>query len=187
MHLILITGVPGVGKTTIIRNLGLELTKHSIKFSGFYTEELRNAHGERCGFDIVTFEGKRATLSRASTIVKNTTAQNRVGKYTVTVPEFESVALPVLDICSANILLLDEIGKMELKSKAFEKRLTQLSCSINKGELFFVATIPMKTTSSIVDNLKNIKHTLFHVTVTNRNQIYQNILETTFRMIDKKL
>lgn len=47
-----------------MRNLGIELQKRAIAFDGFYTEELRSATGERTGFDIITFDGKKAPLSR---------------------------------------------------------------------------------------------------------------------------
>ncbi|XP_058461454.1 nucleoside-triphosphatase THEP1 isoform X2 [Malaya genurostris] len=186
MHLILITGMPSVGKTTIVRNLSLELQKRSIKYNGFYTEELRDSKGKRSGFDIVTFDGKRATLSRLSETMKNTTTRNQVGKYAVNVPEFEAVALPAIETHACNLLLLDEIGKMELKSKAFEERLTQITSSVSRGELFLVATIPLKVTFTVIERLKKAKHALFHVTVSNRDQIFRNIHETTLRIIDKK-
>ncbi|XP_065086655.1 cancer-related nucleoside-triphosphatase isoform X2 [Ochlerotatus camptorhynchus] len=189
MSLILITGMPGVGKTTIVRNLGAELQKRVIQFDGFYTEELRSATGERSGFDIITFGGTKAPLARVSDTVKNAPARNRVGKYTVCVPEFESVALPTLSnrTTAASLLILDEIGKMELKSKAFEDRLVQITDSVARGELFFVATIPLKATLNIVERLKRIKNVrLFHVTQANRNQIQRDILEATVRMLGKQ-
>ncbi|KAL1394578.1 hypothetical protein pipiens_003021 [Culex pipiens pipiens] len=119
--------MPGVGKTTIMRHVGTELQRRAIAFDGFYTEELRSPSGERSGFDIVTFDGKRAPLARTSDSVRNAPAKNRVGKYTVCVAEFESVALPALaGRTTASLLLLDEIGKMELKSRPFEDRLQQI-------------------------------------------------------------
>ncbi|XP_029735154.2 cancer-related nucleoside-triphosphatase [Aedes albopictus] len=187
MALILITGMPGVGKTTIVRNLGLELRKRAIAFDGFYTEELRSGSGERIGFDIITFDGQKAPLARVSDSTKSAPARNRVGKYTVCVPEFESVALPALSTRTANLLILDEIGKMEMKSKSFENRLQEITDSVGRGELFFVATIPLKATLDIVERLKRSKNAqLFHVTQTNRNQIHGDILEATVRMIGKK-
>ncbi|XP_062542607.1 cancer-related nucleoside-triphosphatase homolog isoform X2 [Armigeres subalbatus] len=186
MTLILITGMPGVGKTTIVRNLGLELQKRKIPLDGFYTEELRNASGERSGFDIVTFDGKRAPLARVSDTTKN--SRDRVGKYAVCVAEFESVALPALNSRSANLLLLDEIGKMEMKSKSFAERMLQITDGVARGGIFFVATIPLKATLDIVERLKRTKNAqLFHVTATNRNQIHRDILEATVRMIGKQL
>ncbi|XP_055603344.1 cancer-related nucleoside-triphosphatase homolog [Uranotaenia lowii] len=189
MSLILITGMPGVGKTTIMRNLGSELRNRSIPFDGFYTEELRGTSGERCGFDIITFDGRKAPLARLSGTVKDAPAKNRVGRYTVCVPEFESLALPALGNRSANLLLLDEIGKMELKSGPFEDCLKQIVGSVERHEkLFFVATIPLKATLNIVERLKKVRGVqLFHVTIANRNQLQHQIVEATVRMLGKAI
>ncbi|XP_055530044.1 cancer-related nucleoside-triphosphatase isoform X2 [Wyeomyia smithii] len=189
MHVILITGMPGVGKTTIMRNLSLELRKRTIKFDGFYTEELRKSDGERIGFDIVTFDDKRAPLARVSEFLRNSPAGCRVGKYTVCVSEFESLALPALNERTANLLLLDEIGKMELKSAAFGTRLAQIRTRLAQGDsLFFIATIPLKATLPIVEQLKDLSETkLFHVTCANRNKILAEIVEATVRMIGAKM
>lgn len=76
---------------------------------------------------------------------------------------------------------------MEMKSKSFENRLQQITDSVGRGELFFVATIPLKATLDIVERLKRTKNAqLFHVTQTNRNQIHGDILEAIVRMIGKK-
>ena len=50
---ILVTGQPGIGKTTIIKNLYKRLSSPML---GFYTEEIRDANGVRMGFDIISFE-----------------------------------------------------------------------------------------------------------------------------------
>lgn len=58
---ILITGLPGVGKTTLIRALAERLTTHQP--AGFYTEEIRDAQGTREGFRLETLCGRRLVLS----------------------------------------------------------------------------------------------------------------------------
>jgi nucleoside-triphosphatase len=57
---VLLTGVPGVGKTTVIRELAQRLAAHQP--AGFYTEEIREK-GARQGFQLVTLDGRRQTLS----------------------------------------------------------------------------------------------------------------------------
>lgn len=54
---ILITGLPGVGKTTLIRKLVKHLAEHNP--AGFYTEEIRDAQGTREGFRLVTLCGRQ--------------------------------------------------------------------------------------------------------------------------------
>ena len=92
---ILLTGSPGVGKTTIIERVTKQLSQEHASsgfwFSGFYTKESRSA-GKRVGFDVVTVpEGKTATLARTSL-----QSAHKVGAYGVDVKSFESAVLPLL-------------------------------------------------------------------------------------------
>ena len=88
MH-VLLTGYPGVGKTTICRKLAEEL---GDDVAGFITEEVR-VNGARTGFDIVTLGNgteQRGVLARVVSQVK----APKVGQYTVHLEEFESLAVP---------------------------------------------------------------------------------------------
>lgn len=79
--------------------------------------EVREA-GERVGFDIVTLTGEVATLARVGL-----RSPYRVGKYGVDVGSLEAVAVPALSlaILSCDIVVCDEIGRMELESIAFRE------------------------------------------------------------------
>lgn len=119
---ILLSGRPGCGKTTVITR-SLELIGPD-RCSGFYTQEVRDG-GRRIGFDVVNLDGRRGPLARIGT------AGPRVGRYGVDLRSFERLALPPLAAAEANrsprrILVLDEIGKMELLSKAFVELLRRL-------------------------------------------------------------
>jgi len=109
----LLTGKPGVGKTTVIVKLAALLGRKAV---GFYTAELR-AGGRRVGFEIVTLGGKRAVLAHL-----NFTSSLRVSKYGVR-PENLAAALEEINTALADptgkYILIDEIGKMELFSDAF--------------------------------------------------------------------
>jgi len=103
----LITGPPGIGKTTLIKKL-YALCKPAV---GFYTEEVRGPNGVRLGFDIISLEDEnsRKPLARES----STQRGPKVGKYTVKIPEFESVAIPCVEnaqSCHEKIIIIDEIG-----------------------------------------------------------------------------
>jgi nucleoside-triphosphatase THEP1 len=85
---ILITGVPGVGKTTLVRKV---VEKLDVPLRGFYTEEIRE-QGKRVGFKLRTIEGKEGVLAHI-----HSTSRFRVGKYGVEVRAFEEIAVPELE------------------------------------------------------------------------------------------
>jgi nucleoside-triphosphatase len=109
----LLSGEPGSGKTTIIKEV---LSKANKSAGGFYTEEIRS-QGVRQGFQIVTLEGKSAVLSHTSV-----RSPHRVGKYGVDIDNMDKVAVPALRqaIQNKDSIVIDEIGKMELFSQSFK-------------------------------------------------------------------
>ncbi|KAK3916930.1 Cancer-related nucleoside-triphosphatase [Frankliniella fusca] len=112
---IILTGPPGIGKTTIIKKVCSELQQKNIPIKGFYTTELREG-GKRIGFDVVALSGETSSLARVGGGVGP-----RVGQYVVHLKSFESVALPIFQSPNnEGIIVIDEIGKMELLSKSFE-------------------------------------------------------------------
>jgi nucleoside-triphosphatase len=112
---ILLTGRPGCGKTTVIRRaaelIGLE------RCVGFYTEEVREK-GRRVGFDVVTLDGRRGRLARVGA------RGPRVSRYGVDLESFEALGVETLEralLAGARLLVVDEIGKMELFSTSFRQ------------------------------------------------------------------
>jgi len=163
---LLITGLPGVGKTTLIRRLYEALKDfHPI---GFYTAEIRE-EGVRKGFELVTLEGKRGVLSHVD--IKS---RYRVGRYKVDVSGFEDFlgGISFFDP-SSNMMMVDEIGKMECLSDKFEKILKKILDS----EKWVIATIALKGSGLIagVKQRQDIK--LFEMTQNNRDVLFSEILE----------
>jgi len=108
----LLSGAPGSGKTTIIKEV---LSKVGKSAGGFYTEEIRD-QGIRQGFRIITLDGKNATLAHSGI-----RSPYRVSKYGVDISSMDEVAIPAVReaIRSRDIVVIDEIGKMELFSYSF--------------------------------------------------------------------
>ncbi|MBI4295399.1 MAG: NTPase [Chloroflexi bacterium] len=113
-----VTGGPGSGKTTLVKQA---VAAVGTRAGGFYTEELR-AGGMRQGFRIVTFDGKQAVLAHVT--VKG---PHRVGKYGVDVAALDSVGVTALEqaIARSDLVVVDEIGKMELFSTDFKAAVWQ--------------------------------------------------------------
>jgi nucleoside-triphosphatase len=131
---ILLTGIPGCGKTTVVIKLA-ELLKGK-KIAGFYTREIRSS-GRRTGFLVNTFCGAEGLLSGIKLH-----QGPRVGKYRVNVQAFEEIVLPELTRHPENVdvFLIDEIGKMECFSRAF----IQAVNTILDGAVPVAATVALK-------------------------------------------
>ncbi len=163
---LLLTGLPGVGKTTLIRKLAAELS--ALDPAGFYTEEIRIG-SVRKGFQLVTLDGNRSILSHV-----DFTGNARVGKYGVDVAGFDDL-LDKLDLMnsSARIVVVDEIGKMESLSAKFRKLISQILDS----DKTLLATIALKG-AGIIETVKcreDVK--VIHITPQNRDLLVTELTD----------
>jgi nucleoside-triphosphatase len=118
---VLIEGRPGSGKSTVAGRLADLLSERKIVVRGFVTDEVREA-GARVGFTVRAFGGEEAMLAHVEL-----PGPPRVGKYGVDVDAFERVALPALQSPPADgVVVIDELGKMELASERFRARVLEL-------------------------------------------------------------
>lgn len=119
MKHVLIVGRPGVGKTTLIKHLVQALRHRAIE--GFITEEARE-NEQRVGFWLSPLDGRQMLLAH-----RQLKTGVRVGIYHVNPSVLEQVAVPVIyrAMAHARLLFLDELGRMELCSKAFEEAVLQ--------------------------------------------------------------
>ena len=119
-HNLLLTGRPGVGKTTLIQRILAELP--GLRLAGFTTAEIRGSHG-RLGFRAAALDGPEIVLAH---VEKRT--PYRVGKYGVDVAAFEHEIVPLLDVQrrDVDLFVVDEIGKMECFAPAFVAAMEEL-------------------------------------------------------------
>lgn len=163
---VLITGKPGVGKTTLIKKI-IEWMG-SVNMAGFYTAEMRSK-GSRVGFELVGLKGQRRTLAHV-----DIRSQHRVGRYGVDTTGFETF-LGTLDLLNPDVelIVIDEIGKMELFSNLF-RRLVRDVLSSDKQVL---ATIALGGDGFISQIKQRQDVRLFEVTRDNRDRLPEAIVE----------
>ncbi len=162
---ILLTGLPGCGKTTAVMRIISNLDPKKI--AGFHTQEIREDNTRR-GFSWTRLDGATGILANV-----NTKSPYKVGKYGVDVSGFEKSVVPILDInhSDAELFIIDEIGKMECFSKKFVTAVRRLFPS-DKSVL---ATVAQKGTG-LVSEVKNYPDAkLFNLTAKNRDNIITEI------------
>jgi nucleoside-triphosphatase len=118
----LLTGQPGTGKTSLIKQVIAGIKGRGC---GFYTEEIRS-QGTRQGFRLVTLDGQTATLAHV-----NFKSPYRVSKYGVDIESLEKVGVSTLTQQECDLVVVDEIGKMELFSPKFREIVLDI---INSGK-----------------------------------------------------
>jgi nucleoside-triphosphatase THEP1 len=117
---IFVTGPPRCGKSTLIEKLILRIEK---PMTGFFTREIREK-GRRTGsgFLITTLHGNQGVLAH-----KNIKSKFRVGKYGVNLPDIDQIVVPsMLPTKPTEIVVVDEVGKMECFSLQFRQTLMKM-------------------------------------------------------------
>jgi nucleoside-triphosphatase len=145
----LLTGRPGVGKTTLIRLL---LSSLRVRAGGFLTEEIRE-QGERVGFRLRDLEGKEGILAHVSF-----PGPCRVGRYGVRVETMEEIGVPALRraVAERELVIVDEIGRMELFCPPFREEIqraldaaTPLLGVVQQRSLYLFPDLPYRPDTRI--------------------------------------
>jgi Predicted nucleotide kinase len=131
-RLIFVTGPPGIGKTSVLLRSVNGLKNRGYEIGGMISRDVREG-GVRVGFEIMDFStGQRGWLAHV-----NQPTGPKISKYRVNLTDLEAIGVSsILDaIRNADIIIVDEIGPMELFSagqhqdRARETRRGQCQCN----------------------------------------------------------
>ncbi len=176
-RLLFVTGRPGIGKTTVLLSAAEELKARGYCVGGMISKEIRR-EGRRVGFEIVDFRtGAKGWLAHVEQ-----RAGPQVGKYKVSLGDLDSIGVnAVLDASmNADVVIIDEIGPMELLSQAFRKAVNE---ALDSGKLL-LAVIHQSARDPIIESIKK-RDDVFMATVdmANRDGLHNILIRNALQYL----
>jgi nucleoside-triphosphatase len=159
---IAITGRPGIGKTTFCLKV-YDALKDKMDVCGFITLEVREK-GKRIGFKLRDLRsGEEAWLAKVGH------AGIAVGKYGVVIESIDRFAEKLE--CNAELIIIDEVGPMELKSQKFVKSVERLL----EGDVSCFFSIHLKSQHSLLRRIRR-EFEVFMLNEFNRDGLVDKIV-----------
>ena len=174
-RVLLLTGSPGVGKTTVLTKAVSALKEKGYSVGGMLSREVREG-GARVGFEILDLNsGSRGWLAHVDQRVGP-----QVGKYRVNMEDLDLIgAKAIADaVEKCHVIAIDEIGPMELFSGKF-KEAARKALDSRKPVL---AVVHWKATDELIGEAKSREDSeTFTVTQENRGKLPQAIAQKAFK------
>ena len=175
-----IMGMPGVGKSTILQNVVAQLKEKGYRVGGIACPEIRE-EGNRIGFEIIDLmSGRRGVLSHVSL-----PSGPYVGKYHVNLRDLTQVGVVALDnaVSEADIIVIDEIGPMELLGRDFQ----EAAMRVVESPKPVLGIIHWRIKHPIIDGIKSRSDVkIYEITPQNRGDIQAKIMEEVLNTLGKK-
>lgn len=149
-----------------------------MKVNGFYTEEERGNDGQRVGFVMHTLDGCKGYLAH-----QDISSQYHIRRYGVSIDNIENIAIPAIAPIPGQIIILDEIGKMECFSPKF---MTAAKLALDSPNIV-VGTITFGGTDFIQEVKQRADIEILEVTPENRNQLPDDIISKLKRYLQHAL
>ena len=174
-----LTGRPGCGKTTAILKIVKELRDRNVKVDGMYTTEVRVA-GRRVGFMVKRIGGGEGILAHV-----NLRDGPRLGKYRVNLADLERIGVSaILDgMRNADLIVVDEVGPMELFSQRFRDAIERLLNSDKHA----ILTVHYRSRDKLAMKVRRLAgDNLITLNEMNRNEIPRIIVNRILEALRKQ-
>ncbi|MFQ5970670.1 MAG: NTPase [Nitrososphaerales archaeon] len=168
MPILVVTGDPGVGKTTVVMRVAEVLKQRGLKVGGVVSREVR-CHNARVGFEFIDL-----TSNETATLSSTTGSGPRIGKYLVDLAGCR-FAVRVLKeaIESSDIIICDELGPMEFKSEEFVDCVGKM-LNINKP---LITVVHRRLKHPAVEQFRNKASFMINIDIQNRNKAPDLLLD----------
>jgi len=170
-RVLLITGSPGTGKTSVLLKTVDALKARGYSVGGVISREARVGWA-RVGFEILDLgSGRRGWLAHM-----NRKIGPRVGKYRVNLEDLDNIGANAILNAAENfdVVAIDEIGPMELFSEKFKEAVKR---AVESGKLV-IGVVHWKAKDMLVEEVKNREDTeIIVVTYENRDNLHEAIIE----------
>jgi nucleoside-triphosphatase len=179
-RLLLLSGAPGVGKTTVLLKTVEALKAKGYRLGGMISREVRSG-GSRAGFEILDLDsGRSGWLAHV-----NQKHGPQVGRYRVNLEDLDGIGAEAIEnaVKNLDIVVIDEIGPMELFSEKFRQAVKE---AVESGKLV-VSIVHWKTRNRLTDEIKERRDAEIHVvTPENREDLHETIIEKAIVFLSKK-
>jgi nucleoside-triphosphatase len=170
-RVLILTGAPGVGKTTVLAKVVSDLHGRGVTVGVMFSREVREGNA-RVGFEVVDIAvAKVGWLAHV-----NGQGSPQVGKYHVNLADLEAVGVKAINsaIKQSDIVAIDEIGPMELCSTKFK----QAANEALESKKLVLAVVYQKAQDKLITEAKDRADAeVFVVTPENRGQLPEILLQ----------
>ncbi|HMK93877.1 MAG TPA: NTPase [Candidatus Limnocylindrales bacterium] len=173
----LLTGAPGIGKTTVLTKTVEALKADGISVGGMISREAREG-GVRVGFEITDLaSGRHGWLAHV-----DQKDGPHVGKYRVNIADLEAIGAEAIieaDEKSA-VIAIDEIGPMELFSQRFKQAVEQAL----EGDKLVLAVVHAKAKDRLINEAKQREDAkIFTVTLPDRDSLSEKLTKEVLEVL----
>ena len=178
-RVLLLTGSPGVGKTTVLIKVVDSLKVKGVSVGGMISREAREGD-VRVGFEIIDLtNGKHGWLAHV-----NQKGGPQVGKYHVNLQDLDNIAATAITeaVDRCEVVAIDEIGPMELFSQKFKQAVKQAL----ESKKLVLAVVHAKAKDPLINAAKQRADAeIFTATLANRDMIVEEITKRTLAILSQ--